>query len=445
MKQILQNEIPESKDITNVLDACRKRPMLDVQKLFAAAQPDMDRKRLACLIYNKQKRSILVDMKKILKTFLSTSIPADMGKNGKPFINFPTITLSEILKFSKEHSVPVSPNINNFHSKIKHSIVPVSQYMNGKAEEISEFPKFYDTGTIKDNNIHRKGSDEKYQLPFSTSYKYKVNNLASMGKHHAHIRSSLSPHLKSTKSFLGKKAPHSFFNSVSKIIPLFMKKHREIASTFTKESSDHLNYSKGDSGHTNIPPGASLWSHVSSPFCDPRNLSCKTEVLQPGTKRSSSLSSELDKEFAHLPEAALKFLFYSPVSCPSSMNEPLIHHVDSRILNSLSVQPSWLPYQPREPVGGCPTQLWPHTNPDRIWPRILLTAKCVCDGSQCALHGTHRCITIKVAVVSLIRGSREGRDQARNVWRQWEMVAVGCVCAEHKSVLLHEHRPRIYV
>ncbi|PNF37772.1 hypothetical protein B7P43_G11319 [Cryptotermes secundus] len=354
MKQILQNMIPESKDITDVLDACRRRPLLDVQKLLAAAQPDMERKRLACLIYNKHKRSFLVDMKKILKTFLSTSIPADMEKNGKPFIHFPMITLSEILKFHKEFSVPVSPNINNFHTS------------------------------------------------------------------------------------------HSFFNSVSKIIPLLMKKHGEIASTFTIESSDHLNYSKGDSGHTNIPPG-SLRSHISSPSCDPQNFSCKTEVLQPGRKRSSSLSSELDKEFAHLPEAALKFLFYSPVSCPSSMNEPLIHHVDSRILNSLSVQPSWLPYQPKEPVGGCPTQLWPHINPDRIWPRILLTAKCVCDGSQCALHGTHRCITIKVAVVSLIRGSRGGRDQARNVWRQWEMVAVGCVCAEHKSVLLHEHRPRIYV
>lgn len=445
MKQILQNTIPESKDITDVLDACRRCPLLDVQKLFAAAQPDMERKRLACLIYNKQKRSFLVDMKKILKTFPSTSVPADMEKNGKPFIHSPMITLSEILKFRKEFSVPVSPNINNFHNKLKHSIVSVSQYMNAKAEEISEFPKFDDTSTTKDNNIHRKESDEKYQLPFSTSYIYTVNNLASVGKQHPHIRSSLSTHLKSTKSLPGKKASHSFFNSVSKIIPLLMKKHGEIASTFTIESSDHLNYSKSDSGHTNIPPGSSLRSHVTSPSCDPQNLSCKTEVLQPGRKRSSSLSSELDKEFAHLPEAALKFLFYSPVSCPSSMNEPLIHHVDSRFLNSLSVQPSWLPYQPKEPVGGCPTQLWPHINPDRIWPRILLTAKCVCDGSQCALHGTHRCITIKVAVVSLIRGSREGRDQARNVWRQWEMVAVGCVCAEHKSVLLHEHRPRIYV
>jgi hypothetical protein len=444
MEHILQNVIPGSKDVTDAVDVCRKRPLLDVQKLFAGAAPsDMDRKWLAYLVYNKQKQSFLMDIKKILKTSLSTYIPRDT-ENDKPFLHLPMITHSEMLKFCKESSVqvPVSPIIDYFKIKIKQSIVPVSQYMNSITEQRSEFPKFYDTVTVKDNTILRKEIEEKYQHPLHTSYKLNDNQLASTGAHHADIRSS---HLKSTKSFLDLKASHLFFNSVSKMISLLMKRHRELPSTFTKESNDHLNYSKGDSGHSSISTEASLWRHILSPSCDPQNLSCRTEVLQPRTKRSSGLSSELDKEFAHLPEAALKFLFYSPVSCPSGMNEPLIHQVDSRILNSLSVQPSWLPYQPKEPVGGCPTQLWPHTNPDRIWPRILLTAKCVCDGSRCALHGTHRCVTIKVAVVSLIRGTREGRDQARNVWRQWEMVAIGCVCAEHKSVLLHEHRPHIYI
>jgi hypothetical protein len=437
MKHILQNVIPGPKDTAHVVDACRKWPLLDIQKLSAGApQSDMDSKWLAYWLYNKQKRPFLADVNKMLKTCLSTYIPRDTEKNGKPFIHLPMITHSELLEFCKEYSVPVpvSPNMNYFNIKIKQLIVPVSQYRNGITEERSEFPKFYDTVTMKDNNILRKETQKKYQHPLYTSYKLKDNNLASTGGHHADIRSS---HLKSTKSFFNQKASRLFFNSVPKIIPLITKRHRELPSTFTKESSGHLNYSNGDSGHTSVSTKASLWGHVLSPSCDPQNLSCR--------KRSNSLSSELDNEFAHLPEAALKFLFYKPVSCPSGMNEPLIHHVDSRILNSLSVQPSWLPYQPNEPVGGCPTQLWPHTNPDRIWPRILLTAKCVCDGSRCALHGTHRCVTIKVAVASLIRGTRKGRDQSRNVWRQWEMVAVGCVCAEHKSVLLHEHRPRIYV
>jgi hypothetical protein len=444
MKRILQNVIPESKDITDIVDTCRKHTLQDVWKLYAAPQSDMDRKWLAYLIYNKKKQSFLMDIKKVLKMSLSISSPTDMEENSKTFIHLPTITLTEILKFCKEFSVPVSllPNINYFNIKIKHSILPLSQYMNGIREEISEFPKFYDAVIIRYNNLLRKGSEGKYHHPYYRSSKYKDNNLASTGRYHADISSS---HLKSTKYFLDNKTSHSFLNSISKIIPLLMKKHREFPSTFTKESSDHLNYNQVNSGHTSISTEASLRSHILPPSCDPQKFSCRTEVLQTGTKRSSSLSSELDKEFAHLPEAALKFLFYSPVSCPSSINEPLIHHVDSRILNSLSVQPSWLPYQPKEPVGGCPTQLWPHTNPDRIWPRILLTAKCVCDGSRCALHGTHRCITIKVAVVSLIRGTREGRDKTRNEWKQWEMVPVGCVCAEHKSVLLHEHRPRIYI
>lgn len=359
MKQILQDIIPKSKGVTDVLEAslyaCKKCLLLDIQKQFDAAQPDMGRKRFAYSVYDERKRSLLVNMKKFLKMFLNMPVPGDKEINGKPFILLPVAILIEILRILKDFSDTVSASLNSNYlsSKIEYSVAPT-------------------------------------------------------------------------------------------IIHHLMKKQQNHSSTFTKEFSDNSEqYSAQSEVHTRIQPDSSVWSHVMSPNCNVRNFSCKTEVLQPGRKRSSRFALELDTEFAHLPKAALEFLSYSSTSCPSNMNEPLIHQVDPHILNSLPVQPSWLPYQPREPLGGCPTQLWPHANPARIWPRILLMAKCVCDGLRCALHGTHRCITVKVAVVSLIRDTRDGRDHIRNVRRRMEMVAVGCVCAEQKSVLVNEHRPPI--
>jgi len=69
----------------------------------------------------------------------------------------------------------------------------------------------------------------------------------------------------------------------------------------------------------------------------------------------------------------------------------------------------------------------------------------MCDGARCAPHGPHKCITIKVAVVSLFRDKRQDGDQATRVRRQKEMLPVGCVCSEQKSVLLRERQPQILV
>jgi hypothetical protein len=398
MKQILQNVILKSKSIKDVLEAslksCRKCLPLDVQKQFGAAQSDMERKRFA-------------------------------------------------------YSFSVSPNSNHLNNKGKYSITPNSHYLNIKTKRISTFPRLYDVSTVIGNNKLRGQNGQKYQHEFSASLKHKVNYLASMSRFsHRHAKASQNPHLKSSEFFLSNKAAHLPFSFVSKIIHLLKKKQQKLTSTFQKDFSDQLSYRKGDSSqseHSSIQPKASLWHYDISRNCNQRNFSCMTEVLQPGRKRSSSFPSELDSEFVHFPKAALEFLSYSSTSCPSDMNEPLNHHIDFQILNSFLVQPSWLQYQPREPLGGCPTQFWPHTNPARIWPRILLMAKCVCDGSRCAQNGTHRCITIKISMLSLIRDTREGRDRARNVRRQKEMVAVGCVCAERKSMLIREHQAPIFM
>jgi hypothetical protein len=455
MEQILQNKIPKSKGVTDVLEAslkvCKKCLLLDVQKKFDAAQPNRERKRFAYPIYDEWKRSLLVDIKKFLKMLLNMPVPGSMERDGKSFILSPVTILSEILKILEVFSdtVSMSQNINHLSSKTEYSVAPNNHHMNSKTNQILAFPKHYDVATVKDNsNLLRGESDQKCRHKFSVSFKHKAKNMASVGRYsHRQLvatKISRSPLLNFSDIFLGNRVADLSSNLQSKIIHHIMKIQQNYTSKVTKDFSDHSErYSAQSVVHTRMQPESTVLSHVMSPNCNIRNLSCMTEVLKPGRKRSSTFPLEHDTEFAHLPKAALKFLSYSSISCPSIMNEPLIHQVDPQILNSLPVQPSWLPYQLREPLGGCPTQLWPHTNPARIWPRILLMAECVCDGSRCTLRGTHRCITIKVAVVSLIRDTREGRDQVRNVRRRMEMVAVGCVCAEQKSVLLHEHRPPI--
>lgn len=452
MKQVVQNIIPTSKGVLEAsLNAHKKHLLLEAQKKFDAAQHDMKRKRYAYSVSDERKRLLLADTKKLLKTFLNMPVPEDMERYGKPLIHLPVTIRCEILKMLKEFSdtVFVSPNRNHLNSKTEYSVTPNSCNLNSKTKQMPAFPKFSDIATVKDNNLLIGQRDQKYKHKFSTFFKHKVSNLASVCRFNRRqpvaIKMSQSPHLKSSDIFPCNKVAHLSSSLLSTIIHCLMKKQQNQASAFMKDFSDHSQrYSAQSQVHTSIQPDSSMQSHVMSPSCN-INLSSKTGILQPEVKRSSRFTSELDTEFAHLPKAALEFLSYSSTYCPSNMNEPLIHQVDPQILNSLSVQPSWLPYQPREPLGGCPTQLWPHTNPARIWPRILLMAKCVCDGSRCALQGTHRCITVKVAVVSLIRDTREGRDQVRNVRRRMEMVAVGCVCAEQKSVLLHEHRPPILV
>ncbi|KAJ9592317.1 hypothetical protein L9F63_001137 [Diploptera punctata] len=172
------------------------------------------------------------------------------------------------------------------------------------------------------------------------------------------------------------------------------------------------------------------------------NLKCISDGNQPKRKRviTSSSSSEIDSEFAHIPKTALEFLSYGPTSCPSSLNEPITHHVNFHIFNSLPLLPYWLSYQPEVPLGGCPTTLMPHINPLRVWPRSLLVAKCVCDGSRCSFNGSHRCITVRSVVVSLVR--EKGNSSLK---RFTEIVSVGCICAEQKSILIQEHRASIVV
>lgn len=471
MKHLLQAVVPASKCGRDVLEAsfteCRMCLLVDVLKEFNAPKPDMDRKRLGYLVFNKRKRLLFVDMKNVWEIFLHMPFPGGMEKYGKQFIYLPVTNMADKLKFWKEFCVavymsPKSNNLKNNKSKIyvvlsihhlngetKNSVASFMRHLNSKIQHMSTLLKMYDAATVINNSILKTQVDQKYQHEFPTSFRHDVNNLASVDRlslrHQSASKIFRSPHLVSTTLSFVNKIPNFSFNFMSKVTCVLIKKQQKLSSTLTRHFCDDLNFNKGDSKlPTSIPHETSLWNHVMPSTCDPQVLPCNTKVLQHTRKRSSSFASELDAEFAHLPKAALDFLSYSSTSCPDT-KEPKIHDIDSPVLNSLPVQSSWLPYQTRQPSRGCRTQLLLQTNPVRLWPRILLLAKCMCDGSHCARRGPHKCITIKVAVVSLIRDKRQDGDQATHVRRQKETLPVGCVCSEQKSVLLRERQPQIVV
>lgn len=471
MKYLLQAIVPASICGTDVLQAsftpCGKCLLVDVLKDFNAPKPDTDRKRLGYLVFDKRKRLLFVDMKNVWEVFLHMPVPGGMEKYSKQFLYLPVTTMTNKLKFWKEFCVavymsPKNNNLNNNKSKIyvvlsiyhlngktKNSVAFFVHHLNSKIQHISKLLKIYDVATVINNSILKTQVDQNCQHKFPTSFRHEMNNLASVDRVSRRLQSASkvfqSPHLASTTLSFVNKVSNFTFNFVSNVPCLLLKKHQKLSSTLTRHFSDDLNFKKGDSKlPTSIPHETSLWNHVMSPTCDPQVLPCDTKVLQHARKRSSSFASELDTEFAHLPKAALDFLSYSSTSCPDT-KEPQIHDIDSPFLNSLPVQSSWLPYQTRQPSRGCRTQLLLQMNPVRLWPRILLLAKCMCDGSRCAPRGPHKCITIKVAVVSLIRDKRQDGDQTTRVRRQKEMLPVGCVCSEQKSVLLHERKPHILV
>ena len=466
MKHLLQTIIPASKCGTDVLQAsftaCRKCLLVDVLEEFNSPKPDMDRKRFACFVFNKTKRLLFVDIKNVWEIFLHMPFPGGMETYSKLSIYLPVTTMTDKLKFFKEFCVavymsPMSNNLNNksktyvvlsihhLNGKTKNSVAAIIHHLNSKIKYMSALLKIYDAATVINNSILKMQVDQKSQHEFPTSFRHEMNNLAPVDRvSHVHQSGSKifqSLHLGSTTLSFVNKVSNFSFNFVSKFIYLIIKKQQNLSSTLTRHFSNDLNFSKGDSElPSSIPHETSLWNHVMSPTCDPQVLPCDNKVLQHARKRSSGLAPELDTEFAHLPKAALEFLSYSSTSCPD-MNEPVIHNNDSPVLNSLPVQPSWLPYQTRLLSHGCHTQLWVQSNPVRLWPRILLLAKCMCDGSRCAQRGPHKCITIKVAVVSLIRDTRQDGNQATRVMRQKEMLPVGCICSAQKSVLLRERQP----
>ena len=470
MKHLLQTIIPASKCGTDVLQAsftaCRKCLLVDVLKEFNAQKPDMDRRRLGYLVFNRRKRLLFVDMKNVWEIFLHMPFLGGMEKYSKQFIYLPVTTMTDKLKFWKEFCAavfmsPKSNNLNNksklydvlnshhLNGKTKCSVASFIHHLNSKIQHISPLLKINDAATVINNNILKTQVDQKCQHEFPTSLRHQVNNLASVDTvSHSHQSASKifqSPHLASTTLSFVNKVSNFTFNFVSKVTYLFTKKQQKRSSPLTSHFSEKLNFNKEDSKlPTSIPHETSLWNHVMSPTCDPRVLPCDTKVLQHTRKRASTFASELDTEFAHLPKAALDFLSYNSTSCPDK-KEPVIQDIDSPVLNSLPVQSSWLPYQTRLPSYGCRTKLLLQTNPVRLWPRILLLAKCMCDGSRCAPRALHKCVTIKVAVVSLIRDKRQDGDQATRVRRQKEMLPVGCVCSEQKSVLLHDRQPHILV
>jgi len=453
MKHLLQTIVPASKCGRHELEASftayRKFLLVNVLKEFNAPKPDIDRKRLGYLFFDKRKRLLFVDMKNIWEIFLHMPFSGGMAKYSKQFIYLQVTTMTDELKFWKEFCVAVymSPKSNNLNNKSKIYVVLSTHHLNSKAHYMSTLLKNNDAAAVINNSIFKTQVDQKFQHVFPTSFRHEVNNLVSMERvSHRHQSASeifQSPHLApTTLSFLNK-VTNFFFKFGSKVTFLHIKKQQKLLSPLTRHFSDDLNFSKGDSKlPTSIPHETSMWNHVMSPTCDPQVLPCDTKVLQHTRKRSNGFASELDTEFVHLPKAALDFLSYSSTSCPD-MKEPVIHDTDSPVLNSLPVQSSWLPYQTGLPSHGCRTQLLLQINPVRLWPRNLLLAKCMCDGSRCAPHGPHKCITIKVAVVSLIRDKRQDGDQATRVRRQKEMLPVGCVCSEQKSVLLHERQPHI--
>jgi len=470
MKHLLQTIVPASKCGRDVLEASftarRKCLLVDVPKEFNVPKRDTDRRSLGYLVFNKRKRLLFVDMKNVWEIFIHMPFLGGMEKYSKRFIYLPETTMTDKLKFWKELCVAVymSPKSNNLNNKSKIYVVLTRQHLNGntknsvaffihhlncKIQHMSPLSKINGAATVINNSILKTQVDQKCQHEFPTSFRHEVNNLVSVDRFsHSHQSASRifqSLHLASTTLSFVKKVSNFSFNFVSKFTFLLIKKQQKLSSPLTRHFSDDLNSNKGDSKlPTSIPHETSLWNHVMSPACDPQVLPCDTKVLQHTNKRSSSFASELDTEFAHLPKAALEFLSYSSTSCPDK-KEPMIHDIDSPVLNSLPVQSSWLPYETRLPSRGCRTRLLLQVNPVRLWPRILLLAKCMCDGSRCAPRGPHKCVTIKAAVVSFIRGQRQDGDQATRVRRQKEMLPVGCVCSEQKSVLLPESQPHILV
>jgi len=470
MEHLLQTIVPASKCGRDVLQASstawRKCLLVDVLKEFNAPKPDMDRGRFGYLVFNKRKRLLPVDMKNIWGIFLHMPSLGGMEKCGKQFIYLPVTTMTDKLKFWKEFCVavymsPKSNNLNNkskiyvvlnthyFNGKTKNSVASFIHHLNSKIQHMSPLLKIHYAVTVISKSILKTQVDQKCQHEFPTSFRHEMSNLASVDRFsHSHQSASKifqNLHLASTTLSSVNKVSNFSFNFVTKVTCLLIKKQQKLSSPLTRHFSDDLNFNRVDSKlPTSIPHETSLWDHDMSPTCDPQVLPCDTKVLQHTRKRSSNFASELDTEFAHLPKAALDFLTYSSTSCPDK-KEPMIHDIDSPVLNSLPVQSSWLPYQTRLPSRGCRTQLFLQINPVRIWPRILLLAKCMCDGSRCAPRGPHKCVTIKVAVVSFIRDKRQDGDQATHVRRQKEMLPVGCICSEQKSVLLPESQPRILV
>jgi hypothetical protein len=468
MKHLLQTIVPASKCRRHVLEAsftaCRNCLLVNVLKEFNAPKPDIDRKRLGYLVFDKRKRLLFVDMKNIWEIFLHTPFTGGMAKYSKKSIYLQVTTMTDELKFWKEFCVAVymSPKSNNLNNRSKIYVVlnthhlnrktkdfaaPFIRHLNTKTHYVSTLLKINDAATVINNSIFKAQIDQKYQHEFPTSFRHELNNLVSMERvSHRHQSASeifQSHHLASTTLPFVSKVTNFSFKFVSKVTFLLIQKQQRLTSPLTRHYSDDLNFSKGDSKlPTSIPHETSMWNQFMSPTCDPQVFPCDTKVLQHTTKRSNGFASELDTEFFHLPKAALDFLSYTSTSCPDT-KEPMIHDTESPVLNSLPVQSSWFPYQTRLPSHGCRTKLLLHINPLRLWPRNLLLAKCMCDGSRCEPNGPHKCITIRVAVVSLIRDKRQNGDKATRVRRQKEMLPVGCACSEQKSVLLREHQPHI--
>lgn len=85
----------------------------------------------------------------------------------------------------------------------------------------------------------------------------------------------------------------------------------------------------------------------------------------------------------------------------------------------------WLMKRPEHPIGHCPVRFRPHVDPHRWFPRNLVVSECLCEGSPCARHGLHVCVTAFAAryVYSLYTGKKR------------VLIAVGCICAIQKTRL----------
>ncbi|KAG8249009.1 hypothetical protein J6590_029356 [Homalodisca vitripennis] len=116
--------------------------------------------------------------------------------------------------------------------------------------------------------------------------------------------------------------------------------------------------------------------------------------------------------------------FSRELQIQTSRSIRLLGAPDMEVLGSWHAA-EWLRNGPQESIGHCPVRFRPHVDPHRWLPRNLVISECLCEGSPCARHGLHVCVTVFAArtVYSLHTGKKR------------VLIAVGCVCAIQKTRL----------
>lgn len=135
----------------------------------------------------------------------------------------------------------------------------------------------------------------------------------------------------------------------------------------------------------------------------------------------------IDQELASVPWQTLWLLELNKQDCDFQEVVMRMNSFPDNLRNA-----DWLMKRPENPIGHCPIRFRPHVDPHRWFPRNLVVSECLCEGSPCARHGLHVCVTAFAAryVFSLYTGKKR------------VLIAVGCICAIQKTRLANVIAPK---